>query len=535
MRPLSLSVVSVVAACSVAGCSVRPRASQAPAPATAPSPAAAATPAPAAPAGPAGVATAASTVPQLDVRVRAEPAAIAAIVREGTDRSHAEADLRYLSDVIGPRLTGSAAMQRANDWTANKFREYGADSAWIEPWKFGRAWERGPMTLTMLAPHRQQLAGVSWAWAPGTNGPVAGDVVYMDATTAEDFAARFAGKLAGKWVMTSPPSLVLNPDGPKLSPADSVAHADSVRAFYRAASSPNEQAFTASLPATLAAEKIAGFVRDGAKEFGLLTMSGSPARLMPYPYVVVPHETYALFHRLLAARQPVRIEANIVNTLTRDSVTVYNTVAEIRGSERPDEVVLLGAHLDSWDIANGTTDNGTGSIAVLEAARILRASGVKPRRTIRFVLFSGEEQGLYGSNRYAAAHAPELDKFQAVLVLDNGTGRITGMALQKRDELGDAWRALFAPLADELGPFAVRSGEKGGTDHLSFLKYGVPGFNFDQLSRGYDHTHHSQVDTFDHAVIGDVRQAATVMAVTAYELADLPALLPRNPAAQTAR
>jgi hypothetical protein len=460
--------------------------------------------------------------------VRAEPAAISAIVREGMDHSHVEADLQYLSDVIGPRLTGSAAMRRANDWTATKFRQYGVDSVWIEPWKFGQAWERGPLTLQMLAPHRQQLMGVSWAWAPGTNGPVAGDVVYVDATTAKDFDARFAGKLAGKWVMTSPPNLVLNPDGPKLSAADSAAHADSVRAFYAAASSPEERAFTASLPGRLANEKVAGFLRDGGKEFALLNMSGSPARLVPYPYVVVPHETYAQFHRLLAAHEPVRIEADIVNTLTRDSVTVYNTIAEIRGTEHPDEVVLLGAHLDSWDIASGTTDNATGSIAVLEAARILAASGVKPRRTIRFALFSGEEEGLYGSNRYAAAHAAELGKFQTVLVLDNGTGRITGMALQKRDELGDAWRALFAALPEELGPFAVRSAEKGGTDHLSFLPYGVPGFNYDQLSRGYDHTHHSQADTFEHAVIGDVRQAATVMAATAYELANLPALLPRN-------
>ncbi|HET7457223.1 MAG TPA: M20/M25/M40 family metallo-hydrolase [Gemmatimonadaceae bacterium] len=467
--------------------------------------------------------------------MRPEPDAIAAIVREGTTRSHVAEDLAYLSDVIGPRLTGSAAMRRANDWAATKFREYGADSAWIEPWKFGRAWERGPMTLTMLAPHRQQLEAASWAWAPGTDGPLAGDVVYVDATTAHDFAARFGGKLAGKWVMTSTPTPTLNPDGPALTARDSAAHADSLRAFYAPPATPAEQQFAATLVGALAGEKIAGYVRDGAKEHTLLTMSGSPARLLPYPYVVVPHETYTQFYRLVRAGETVRIEANIVNTLTRDSTTVYNTIAEIRGSERPDEVVLLGAHLDSWDLGSGTTDNATGSIAVLEAARILNASGVRPRRTIRFALFSGEEQGLYGSSRYAAAHAAELDRFQAVLVIDNGTGRITGVALQKRDELGDAWRSFFAPLGADLGPFAVRSAEKGGTDHLSFLRYGVPGFNFDQLSRGYDHTHHSQADTFDHAVIGDVRQAATVMAATAYQLANLPALLPRNASAQGSR
>jgi hypothetical protein len=143
-----------------------------------------------------------------------------------------------------------------------------------------------------------------------------------------------------------------------------------------------------------------------------------------------------------------------------------------------------------------------------------------------------EEQGLYGSAKYAAAHAAELPKYQAVLVLDNGTGKITGMAMQGRDELQDTWRALFQPIS-ALGPFTVRPGNKGGTDHLSFLRYGVPGFNYDQLSRGDDHTHHSQVDTFDHAIVGDVAQAATVMAATAFQLANLPALLPRNPAPPT--
>jgi Zn-dependent M28 family amino/carboxypeptidase len=257
-------------------------------------------------------------------------------------------------------------------------------------------------------------------------------------------------------------------------------------------------------------------------------MSGSPARIYPFPYFVVDNETFGQMHRLLAKGERVTVEANIQNSFTPDSVVVYNTVAEIRGTERPDEVVLLGAHLDSWDLGTGTTDNGTGSIAVLEAARILKASGVRPRRTIRFALFSGEEEGLYGSKMYAQAHAAELPRFQSVLVLDNGTGRITGMALQGRNELRDMWRDLFAPLS-ALGPFHVRAGNKGGTDHLSFLPFGVPGFNYDQESRGYDHTHHSQIDTYDHAVLGDLRQAATVMAATAYELAQLNEQLPHLP------
>jgi carboxypeptidase Q len=174
------------------------------------------------------------------------------------------------------------------------------------------------------------------------------------------------------------------------------------------------------------------------------------------------------------------------------------------------------------------TDNGNGSVVVLEAARVLARSGLKPKRTIRFILFSGEEQGLLGSRAYAEAHAWEADSVQAVLVLDNGTGAITGQALQSRKDLEGLWRQLLAPMAS-LDADSVREATKSGTDHLSFLPYGIPGFNFDQLSRGYNHTHHSQSDTYDKAVPEDLKQAAAVMAVTAYELANLPELLPRGP------
>jgi hypothetical protein len=450
---------------------------------------------------------------------------IAKMVTEGTDRSHVPKDLGYLTDVIGPRLTGSAGMRRANDWTAAKFREYGADRAWLESWTFGVGWERGAMTVRMLEPQRRELLGVSWAWSPGTNGPVAGAVVLVDARTRREFDRRFAGKLRGAWVMTAPATPVTNPDGPKLSSADSARLA----AARRAANTFNdeERAFVAGRLDLLVREGIAGIVRDGAKEFALFTMSGSPLSISPVPQIVVANETYAQFQRLSEQNVPVRIEVDMHNTFTRDTLQQANTVAEIRGSERPDEVVLLGAHLDSWDIGTGATDNGTGAIAVLEAARILGAAGARPKRTIRFALFSGEEEGLLGSLAYAKAHQAELAKFQAVLVLDNGSGRITGMALQGRDELAGLWRSLLQPVAP-LGPFVVRSGNKGGTDHLSFIQYGVPGFNYDQLSRGYDHTHHSQVDVYDHTVPGDIAQAATVMAVNAWELANLAELLPRN-------
>ncbi|MFL5560942.1 MAG: M20/M25/M40 family metallo-hydrolase [Gemmatimonadaceae bacterium] len=461
--------------------------------------------------------------PQRAVVVRPDQQTVDALIAEGMQRSHAGADLEYLTDVIGPRLTASASLKRANDWTAQKFQEYGMTNVHLEPWKFGQRWTRGPAAVRMTAPHERWLNAVSWAWAPGTNGPSAGDVVYMNATTRADFDARFAGKLRGKWVLSRGPVTIWNPDGPPMTSADSVRLDSLRRAQFATPASP----FRDSVIAVLAGEGIAGYITSGAKQYGLETMSGSPARIYPFPYIVVDNETFSQMHRLLGRGERVALEANIQNTLGSDSVAVYNTVAEIRGTERPDEVVLLGAHLDSWDMGTGATDNGAGSIAVLEAARILQATGARPRRTIRFVLFSGEEEGLYGSRMYARDHAAELPKFQSVLVLDNGTGHITGMALQGRNELRDMWTSLFAPTS-ALGPFKVRPGNKGGTDHLSFLPYGVPGFNYDQESRGYDHTHHSQIDTFDHAVIPDLMQAATVMAVNAWQLANLDELLPRG-------
>src|SRR5207245_7904798 len=215
------------------------------------------------------------------------------------------------------------------------------------------------------------------------------------------------------------------------------------------------------------------------------------------------------------------------NRMMLDSVPEWNTVAELRGTERPGEAVIVGADLDSWDLATGASDNGTGSMATLETARVIAQSGLKPRRTIRLILFTGEEQGLIGSRKYAEAHAAEMDSIQAVIVLDNGTGAITGQALQGRGDLEALWRAVLAPVA-ALGVDSVVNRTKGGTDHLSFLPYGVPGFNFNQLERGYNHAHHSQSDTYDMAIAADLMQASAVMPVSAFELANLPGMIPRG-------
>lgn len=476
---------------------------------------------------PSGGAPASPAVAQVPARPRTEAAQIQFLIAEGMQRSRVAGDLRHLTDVIGPRLTGSPGMRRAVDWAAARMAEYGVDTVAREPWPFGVTWTRGPLTMRLLLPHERWLSAASLGWAPGTAGPRAGDVVFVDATTRADFDRRFAGRLRGHWVLLSPPYPRVNPDVP--DPADS-ARVDSLRALRRRQRTPEERQFLAAQRDLLASQGIAGEIVDGGKDYGLFVMHGSPDDISPYPQIVVGNQNYAEMHRLLQAGERVRVEVTASNTFGRDTIPQWNVVGEIRGAEKPGEVVVVGAHLDSWDLGTGATDNAASAVAVLEAARLLgtlKTMGARPARSIRFVLFGGEEQGLYGSQYYVVRHAGDMASVQAVLVLDNGSGRIVALPLQGADELHDMWRAMMEPLAP-LGPIRVRSGSKGATDHLPFLQAGVPAFNYDQLPRGYDHTYHSQLDVFSHAVPGDVAQAATVMAVNALQLANLDRLLPRR-------
>jgi len=464
--------------------------------------------------------------------ITVDTAGVGALIDQGMNKSQVMKNLQYLTDVIGPRLTGSPAARAANDWTMKQFQGYGAD-AHLEQWNFGGTWERGPMWMRLVAPRAHDVLAASWAWAPGTGGkPVTGAVVRIDASTPESLDA-YKAKIKGAWVMLRPAAMVWNNDGPAMSAADT----QRMRAQFRgpqaglprdSAARARQQQFNADQPFLLRAAGALGILLDAGKEQDLLNMSGSPTRVLPLPQVVVAHEEYAMFDRLLGLGVTPQLQASIQNTINmKDSVPQWNTVAEIRGTEHPGQVVIVGAHLDSWDLGTGSTDNGTGSMATLEAARIIAQSGLKPKRTIRFILFTGEEQGLIGSRKYAEQHAGEADSIQAVIVLDNGAGAVTGQALQGRPELYGLWRAILAPLHD-FNADTVNDAFKGGTDHLSFLPYGVPGFNFNQITRGYNHTHHSQSDTWDKAIDWDLRQASTVMAVSAFELANLTGMIPRG-------
>ncbi|MBA3318655.1 MAG: M20/M25/M40 family metallo-hydrolase [Gemmatimonadales bacterium] len=455
-----------------------------------------------------------------------------ALITEAVERSEVMGNLRHLSDVIGPRLSGAPAMRRANQWTAERFRSYGL-TAGLEAFDFGVAWERGPLELRIVQPFDRAMTGHSWAWTAGTGGKAReGPVVLVDLST-RDSLGRYLERVRGAWVLPKLSTPIWNPDGPPATPQDSgrIAAITAARATLTADTSAaavlERRQFQIDLPFILQEAGALGTLVDGGKEHGLMTMSGSPNRVSPLPNIVISHEDYTLLERLIQRRVVPRLASKVENKLGGSRVRQWNTVAEMKGSELPGQVVILGAHLDSWDLGTGVTDNGAGSMVVLEAARVLARSGLKPKRTIRFILFGGEEQGLIGSRAYAAAHAGQADSVQAVLVIDNGTGRIVGQALQGRADLEDTWRALLAPVA-HLGAATVRAAMKSGTDHLSFAFYGIPAFNFDQDPRGYFHTHHSESDTFDKAVGDDLAQASAVMAVTAYQLANLPGLLPRG-------
>src|SRR5262249_2521106 len=283
----------------------------------------------------------------------------------------------------------------------------------------------------------------------------------------------------------------------------------------------------------LADEKPAAVLFGSEKLYGLENMSGLSREYKPgsFPAAYATGESFRQLWRLLDAGD-VHVQINIESSFSKSEVEVHNTVAEIPGSEKPDEVVIIGAHLDSWDLGTGATDNGTGSMAVLEAARALIKSGVKPKRTIRFILFSGEEQGLNGSREYVKKHKGELGKISAVLVHDTGTGKTLTIGLMGNYQARETLSYVLNPLARnrEIGLTEPTLREMGGTDHIPFDQEGVPAFWCVQDPADYDKSHHSQADTLERVRWDDLAEGAQVLAVFAYNVAELPDLLPRKPA-----
>jgi hypothetical protein len=441
------------------------------------------------------------------------------ILQNIRERSEMMENARYLADEIGPRPTGSDNLKKANEWTRKKFQEYGLE-AHLEGWEFGRAWTRGTARARVVEPAGLPLRIRSAGYAPGTDGGVTGRLAYVNARNVEELEP-FRGKLAGTFVLVEEPNDVSEP--PRWLAAPWEQYIEVVKTFKK------YRWFSNQRTTFLRDEGVLGVFVDSDKGYGLFNMGGAggqnpAAAVLPTFYTI--HEDYLRLWRLAQGGNAV-LEVEVSNAFSSGPVRAFNTVAELRGSDKPDEVVILGAHLDSWDLGDGSTDNGANCMAILEAARALKAVGAEPTRTIRFVLFGGEEQGYLGSRAYVRQHGEDLENISAVLILDLGHGRIKGISLHGRDQVRPIIASALAPL-NSLGLQELTLNYQWGTDHLPFLGAGVPAFAFYQELDEYLKTHHSEVDTFDKISAEYAEQSASILAVAAYNIAQLPDKLPRQ-------
>jgi carboxypeptidase Q len=449
-----------------------------------------------------------------------------------------------LTDVIGPRLTGSPAMKQADEWTAGKFREWGLTNVTVEPWgEFGRGWERVAYSGRILTPYVQGLQAIPSAWTGSTNGTVTGSAVIVQADSLADLPA-YRGKLKGAIVLLRPePKIGEMWDAPArrlsleelLEPDTTRRDGDAARRRYDPAARQRMREVRDSVDAMFRREGVAAVLTPASRSFGILDGGGSaagrdPKLPQPVPELMVSQEQYAQIFRNVQRGIDVKIELNVQNRFTTGDTKAYNSLADLPGSDKADEYVMLGGHLDSWHYGTGAADNGAGSVVMMEAIRLLKTLGLQPRRTVRIALWSGEEQGLLGSRAWVANH-PELNgKISAYVNVDNGTGKIRGIWDQSNEKAIPVFEQILWPFRD-LGVVAVRHGNTGGTDHLSFDAAGIPGFNFIQDPIAYSsQSHHTFLDVYDHLQIDDLEQAAMVVAATVYTLAMRDEMMPRKPA-----
>jgi carboxypeptidase Q len=514
-------------------------------------------------------------------------ATIARIRDEGLNRSEVMDHISWLSDVYGPRLTGGPAILQASDWALRKFNEWGLVNGHRETWPFGKGWSLVRFTAHMIEPQVQSLIGFPGSWTPGTNGTVTADVVRVQLDTDADFD-KYRGKLAGKIVLTQPErevpmleGLIVHRMGDKdlaeaaTTPIPRPRGGGAGRGGRGSADTSDDdeatpgrgrgrggaQAFNARIAQFCKAEGAVAILNRGSDAIlasigsnlspqqqhtdgGTIFPTGNGSRGADagsgLPTVTLAVEHYNRMVRVLAKGIPVKVELNI-QTKFHDETTPngFNTIAEIPGTDPKlkDELVILGAHFDSVAAATGATDNATGSAAMMEAMRILKAIGAKPRRTIRIALWGGEEEGLLGSRAYVREHfgdpatmilKPDHAKVAAYFNSDNGTGRVRGIWLQGNLAVRTIFEQWMRPLADlgvvAAGPRAVTS-----TDHVSFDAVGLPGFQFmvDRLEYN-SRTHHSNMDVFDRVQRDDMIQQAAVVAVFAYNAAMRDEKLPRK-------
>ncbi len=484
------------------------------------------------------------------------------IREEGMQRSQVMELVSWLSDVKGPRLTGSPGFKAAGDWTIETLRKWGMANVHYEPWAFGRGWSLQRFSAHMIEPQIQPLIGYPKAWTPGTNGVITGDVVQVLISTPADFD-KYRGTLKGKIVLPQAERDVRMLEGKivlKMGEKE-IAEAESTPIPAAGNVRPTRPTVTpAQLNKFFVDEGVAAVLDRGAdsdESTGGSDLSWTTQRVdggtifvgsgggrepnaAPVPVqVTLAVEHYNRMVRILEKGVPVKVELDVRVQFHNEGETPngFNIIAELPGTDPKlkDEIVLLGAHLDSWHAGTGATDNATGTAAMLEAMRILKTLGIQPRRTIRIGLWGAEEQGLLGSRQYVKEHIadgttlkPEYARHSAYFNLDNGTGRIRGVWLQQNFGVLPVFQQWITPLkylgVTTLGPRSVTS-----TDHVPFDAAGIPGFQFMQERLEYNsRTHHSNMDVVDHVQRDDMVQMATVVAWFAYNAAMRDEKLPRK-------
>jgi hypothetical protein len=481
--------------------------------------------------------------------------AIYRIKEEGFQRSEVMEITSYLTDVHGPRLTNSPNYTEAARWAMKKMTEWGLANVRLEPWgEFGPGWSNELTAIRVTAPQPYPVIGYSKAWSVGTNGPVGGDVVLVkldpDARDLEGLAEH-KGKLRGKIVLLGEPrelKAIEQPPSTRFSEKELEELAMDTGSRPRQAYRPPSQEFRERLRKRLQFLKDEGVVAivDAGRigDGGTVFVGGVNPRDPKDPgYVAVPQLTIAAEHygriaRTLAKDVPVKLEINLKNTFHDADLKSYNVVGEIPGSDRADELVMIGAHFDSWHAGTGATDNAAGSAVMMEVMRILKTTGLKPRRTIRIALWSGEEQGLLGSRAYVKEHfadretmalKPAHARLAAYFNVDNGTGAIRGVYLQGNEAVAPIFQTWMAPFRN-LGMNTLTIRNTSGTDHLAFDAVGLPGFQFIQDPVEYDtRTHHSNMDVYERIQAPDMKQNAVIVASFTYHAAMRDEALPRKP------
>jgi len=490
---------------------------------------------------------------------------------EGIHHSQVMQTLSELTDRIGPRLAGSRNLKKANLWTKQQLTDWGLSNSHLEALPFGRGWALDSISLRMISPDNAILFGLPKAWTPTTNGPIQGEVVAVKINSLEDIQ-KFKGQLAGKIVLLGEPrdlkpeseAALRRYDDAKLKELSNFEipggpYRDPTGRVWTREELLQRRRLSMAIEKFLQDEKVAASIEASRGDEGLLFVQGTqnfkPGSPDGVLQIVIAAEQFNRMERLLDRKIPVAVELDVKSHFeSPDDGQVFNTIAELPGADKKDELVLVGGHLDSWQAGTGATDNGTGVAVAMEAVRILHALGLKPRRTIRIALWAAEEEGLFGSRAYVKDHygypeepkddatpsymrqtplpvvlKPGQEKVSAYFNLDNGTGKIRGIYSQENAAVAPIFQQWGEPFRD-FGFSTVTLRNTGSTDHISFDAIGIPGFQFIQDSVEYEtRTHHSNMDVYDRAQRDDLIQASIIMASFLYNAATRDELLPRKP------